>query len=749
MAFDFPVNPAVDQEITFGDITYVFNGNGWAVKEVLPPAPIDAYTKPESEALFVEQTGDTMTGFLTLHAPPDEDMHAATKAYVDAAVIAGGGVGDFLPLTGGILTGNLGITKNAPSIVLERNDLTLGAALEGRVGGLSRWVVQLGYAAETATDMVGSDFRIQRFNNAGINQGTALEINRATGNVAVGKNLTVGSTITIGSSSIVVQGPGSGGDVNAGSYLGAFAAGTGASILIGNKSAILGGTFSGQGTIWSAVGDIHVGNQLAQPVAPTAAEHLANKAYVDGTLSGISAKVAKAGDTMTGDLTINKLVPGLKLNKTGGAGSYNSIDGLTNGVFRWRMLFGNITGETGSNAGSDFYIINYDDAGNEVAGGYPLYINRATGLATIKGNPTAALGIVPKQYADTKLPLTGGTINGNLAVVGNHAVNGSMTLYGYAGNPAMSLMYMNQAGSAYFHYDGANFHHAGGGGVFNGNLSATGNITTAGGTISGAAISCVAGSMWTYGHSGNPGLGIVYFGNGGGAYHYWDGANHTLAGGQVFAGGFQAGAGPVVCGAVTVNGVSALQGTVYFRQPGVSGWTYSMDTDSLHQAKEGWGVSISTHSNWFQSFNDTCAKPSGGPWIQTSDARIKTISGDYTKGLAELLQVVPKRYIYRGNETLGVDSMPPAAERAAGHPYPKSASFNAAAAGKEFIGIVAQEIEPIFPETISQWPGSIDGEAVTDLRIFDGNALTYALINAVKELAARVAQLEAQLATKA
>jgi hypothetical protein len=35
---------------------------------------------------FVQRPGDEMTGFLALHANPTQDLHAATKAYVDAHV---------------------------------------------------------------------------------------------------------------------------------------------------------------------------------------------------------------------------------------------------------------------------------------------------------------------------------------------------------------------------------------------------------------------------------------------------------------------------------------------------------------------------------------------------------------------------------------------------------------------------------------------------------------------------------------
>ena len=60
------------------------------------------------------------------------------------------------------------------------------------------------------------------------------------------------------------------------------------------------------------------------------------------------------------------------------------------------------------------------------------------------------------------------------------------------------------------------------------------------------------------------------------------------------------------------------------------------------------------------------------------------------------------------------------------------------------IGLVAQHAEQHFPEIVTQSSGYIDGAAVSDVRTLDASALTYALINAVKELAARIEALEAK-----
>jgi Chaperone of endosialidase len=132
--------------------------------------------------------------------------------------------------------------------------------------------------------------------------------------------------------------------------------------------------------------------------------------------------VAKSGSTMTGDLIISKVTPAIQLNKTAGGGGYNSIEGYTGGSLRWRMLIGSIAAESGSNAGSDFYLINHNDAGTEVGGGYPLSFNRATGLGVIKGDPTAALGIATKQYTDTKVAKAGDVMTGDLTIQKNTPV---------------------------------------------------------------------------------------------------------------------------------------------------------------------------------------------------------------------------------------------------------------------------------------------------------------------------------------
>jgi hypothetical protein len=124
-------------------------------------------------------------------------------------------------------------------------------------------------------------------------------------------------------------------------------------------------------------------------------------------------------------------------------------------------------------------------------------------------------------------------------------------------------------------------------------------------------------------------------------------------------------------------------------------------------------------------------KPGGGSWTAPSDVRIKDVLGDYTHGLAEVLQLLPVRYTFKGNysKSKPSDDEPP--------PHQKLAEEKT-----EFVGLIAQQAEKPMPEMVTTEVGFIDGKPVADLRVLDTTALVFALVNACKELAARVAALE-------
>jgi hypothetical protein len=105
-----------------------------------------------------------------------------------------------------------------------------------------------------------------------------------------------------------------------------------------------------------------------------AAKFAADDGVIAGILSSIATKLNKAGDTMTGDLSIDKpTVQGLR------------IKGRIAGKDRWTVQLGDGTAEGGANAGSNLSFLRYTDAGALID--TPFTVNRATGNAAF----TAAL----------------------------------------------------------------------------------------------------------------------------------------------------------------------------------------------------------------------------------------------------------------------------------------------------------------------------------------------------------------------
>lgn len=110
---------------------------------------------------------------------------------------------------------------------------------------------------------------------------------------------------------------------------------------------------------------------------PTAANHAANKAYVDSVV--IAGGLPIGGGTLTGNLTVNAANAALTLRKAAG-GQVARVTGQTGAVLRWTLDLGDTTAEAGANAGSNFTLASYSDAGAFLRS--PLTINRATGNAT-------------------------------------------------------------------------------------------------------------------------------------------------------------------------------------------------------------------------------------------------------------------------------------------------------------------------------------------------------------------------------
>jgi len=128
---------------------------------------------------------------------------------------------------------------------------------------------------------------------------------------------------------------------------------------------------------------------------------------------------------------------------------------------------------------------------------------------------------------------------------------------------------------------------------------------------------------------------------------------------------------------------------------------------------------LDASNNFTFQGSGTAYKAGGGTWTApASDARVKTVDADYQTGLAAVLALRPVHYTYKGND----------GDRLRG----------------SFVGLVAQEAEEVMPEMVAQREGTIDGRRVRDLRTVDTSNLIFALVNAVKELAAELDELKAR-----
>ena len=110
--------------------------------------------------------------------------------------------------------------------------------------------------------------------------------------------------------------------------------------------------------------------------------------------------------------------------------------------------------------------------------------------------------------------------------------------------------------------------------------------------------------------------------------------------------------------------------------------------------------------------NGTAAKPGGGSWATWSDSRLKDIHGNYLKGLKEIIALRPVSFSYRKDNSLKLPD------------------------DQEYAGLVAQDVQNIFPEAISE---GTDGYLQ-----LDNNSINIALINAIRELKAENDRLKSE-----
>lgn len=140
-------------------------------------------------------------------------------------------------------------------------------------------------------------------------------------------------------------------------------------------------------------------------------------------------------------------------------------------------------------------------------------------------------------------------------------------------------------------------------------------------------------------------------------------------------------------------------------------------TEHMRLTAGGWlGIGL-TPSYQLELLFDSAAKPGTNTWTVASDGRLKKDVGPFRDGLAVIEKINPISYRYNG-----LGGMP---------------------ADMPCIGVVAQEIRNVAPYTVGTFRAKLNekDEATTELYNFNSHALTFVMINAIKELDERTQSL--------
>jgi hypothetical protein len=170
----------------------------------------------------------------------------------------------------------------------------------------------------------------------------------------------------------------------------------------------------------------------------------------------------------------------------------------------------------------------------------------------------------------------------------------------------------------------------------------------------------------------------------------------------------------------TFINVPSSAGTIWFRSAnvdrmylGTSDLTLSTIDDiqrvsngTLFLNYYGGNVYVASSSYNFYSLAANSYKPSGGSWAVYSDARVKDVQGDYSRGLDEIRQVDTIYFNYKKDNDMQYDS------------------------SKTYTGVIAQEMQKLIPEAVFE---NEDGYLVVN-----NDPIWWASVNAIKELDAIV-----------
>jgi hypothetical protein len=412
-------------------------------------------------------------------------------------------------------------------------------------------------------------------------------------------------------------------------------------------------------------------------------------AQIGRSISGIPPLpgfVLRAGDTMTGPLSFNAgLAPpttgsiGSRLVLFPGSGAPGSAD-LALGIMPGGMWFSARTvADTFSWYGGEAVIAT-------LGGNGTLSL---VGTAVLGRDPLAPAEAATKRYVDDRvdvsgyLPLTGGTITGGLTVNGQFAAMSGVQITG------AGVLYANYGGNWIgFGWDGTNL-----------------NAYIDNGYVGRAVIAnpgAVIGGNLEVGGNGNFGSAGIY-------------------GGLIVVGSINCAdvgaTGVINCSHVQLNNFDLI-----LNQPGEAGCISRAGYSKIVLQSTG-GAPLAEVSISAQDFNFTGAwagRFSNPNWDTISDVQLKKDIEPYRQGLAAIRGLAPVSYAFNGLGGTTDD-------------------------GRRFVGFLANDCIQIMPELavgerrVKLYADDAEDTPVQGLNL---SPVTFALVNAIKELAERIEALE-------
>jgi hypothetical protein len=157
--------------------------------------------------------------------------------------------------------------------------------------------------------------------------------------------------------------------------------------------------------------------------------------------------------------------------------------------------------------------------------------------------------------------------------------------------------------------------------------------------------------------------------------------------------------GSMAFGLGLISDFSAQTVVGRYNQPGISSALFVVGNGNSAGSREN---ALWVNANGDLEITGAGRKPGGGSWTTPSDARLKDLTGKFTRGLESLDGIQPIQYRYRVNNPVHAPS------------------------DSEHVGVVAQEVERTIPEAVSH---DANGYAMVN-----NDPIIWTMLNAIKEL---------------